>query len=195
MDLRNLFRALAEAYDGPETIERLAQDALLSADCETQVSYHANALPAPFLGVMAEADAHPVCKVIAGMPLPWAPPKTSSNPLYVEHSLPKVNVELLGPDGLVKSNSVRLGLYGMLPDFEYGIRTHPAEEVFVMLAGSVLWKRDFAPYKAHGPGQRSYHPSMMRHANKTEESAFLSTYVWVGDISTSSYEYAGIPTD
>jgi hypothetical protein len=195
VDLRKLFQALAEVFDGPEAIEKHAQDALLSADYETQESYRANALTAPFLGVMAEADAHPVCNVIAETPLPWAPPQTSSNPLYVAHSLPKVNVELLGPDGLVKSNSVRLGLYGMLPNFEYGIRTHFAEEVFVMLAGSAFWKRGFATYKALGPGQRSYHPSMMQHANKTEGTAFLSAYVWHGDISTASYVYAGIPAN
>jgi hypothetical protein len=113
----------------------------------------------------------------------------------VAHSLPKVNVELLGPDGLIKSNVIRLGLYGMLPNFEYGIRTHPAEEVFVMLAGQAHWKRDNAPYVPHGPGERSYHPSMMQHANRTAEQTFLSVYVWHGDISTQGYVYDGLPTD
>ena len=111
------------------------------------------------------------------------------------HSLPKVHVELLGPDGLIKSNSVRLGLYGMLPNFEYGIRTHPAEEVFIMLAGAAYWRRGSAPYKVLDPGERSFHPSMMPHANKTVEAPFLSAYVWYGDISTLNYKYEGIPAD
>jgi hypothetical protein len=195
VDLQILFEALAEAFDGPEAIERHAQDALRSADFETQDAYDVTPLTEPFLRIMAEAEADPVCKVIAETPLPWAPPQTSTNPLYVAHSRPKVNVELLGPDGLVKSNKVRLGLYGMLPDFEYGIRTHPAEEVFVMFAGSAFWKRGDGQYKALGPGQRAYHASMMPHANKTKERAFLSAYVWHGDISTTSYVYTGIPVE
>lgn len=195
MDLRNLFTALADVFDGPDAIEKHAQEALLAADPEAQNSYQSNGLTTPFLSVMAEAGAHPVCKVIAETPLPWAPPQTTNTPLYVAHSLPKVNVELLGPDGLITSNSVRLGLYGMLPNFEYGIRTHPAEEVFIMLAGTAFWKRDVAAYEPLGPGQRSYHPSMMQHASKTEETAFLSAYVWRGDISTADYVYAGLPTD
>lgn len=195
MYLQNLFNALAELFDGPEAIEKHARAELLAVDYEVQESFQANALSAPFLHVMAKAGAHPVCQIIADTPLPWAPPQTSSNPLYVAHSLPKVNVELLGPDGLIKSNSIRLGLYGMLPNCEYGIRTHPAEEVFLMLAGTAFWKRGSAPYEALGPGQRSYHPSMMEHANKTGATAFLSVYVWRGDVSTTSYVYAGIPTN
>lgn len=194
MELQTLFSTLATAFDGPEKIERHAQDALLSANFSAAKPFEPHSLPEPFLSVMAEKDAHPVCSVIARMPLPWAPPQTSKNPLYVAHSQPKVHVELLGPDGLVTSKTIRLGLYGMLPDFEYGIRTHPAEEVFVMLAGSAYWKRGSSPYQVLRSGERSYHPSMMPHANKTKETAFLSVYVWLGDISTDNYAYAGIPT-
>ncbi|MDP5348599.1 MAG: dimethylsulfonioproprionate lyase family protein, partial [Paracoccaceae bacterium] len=81
------------------------------------------------LDVMTRPDALPVCSLIAALPFDWAPPQTSSTPLYVEHSRAKVHVELLGPDGLIRSDRVRLGLYGMTPHAEYGIRTHPAEEI------------------------------------------------------------------
>ncbi len=56
MDFRNLFEALAEAVDRPEAIEKHAQDVLLSADYETQESYQANTLTAPFLGAMCETN-------------------------------------------------------------------------------------------------------------------------------------------
>ena len=83
----------------------------------------------------------------------------------------------------------------MLPNFEYGIRTHPAEELFVMSAGSAYWKRGHSLYKARDTGERSYHPSMMPNANKTVEEPFLSAYVWHGDISTLNYKYEGVPTN
>ncbi len=63
---------------------------------------------------MQQSDAHPLCGDIVEMPLDWRPPETSKSPLYAKHSIFKSHVELVGPDGLVKSESIRLGLYGML---------------------------------------------------------------------------------
>ena len=67
----------------------------------------------------------------------WPPPETSNDPLYIKHSISKVHVELLGPNGLVKSDKVRLALYGMKPGAEYEIRTHVAEEIYIIPAGDV----------------------------------------------------------
>jgi hypothetical protein len=195
MSLKDLFTALADVFDGPESIEGQAKQAILYADYSTQMIFEPTELSQTFKIIMENTNAHAVCEIIRTTPLPWLPPQTSTDPIYVAHSLPKVHVELLGPDGLIKSNSVRLGLYGMLPNFEYGIRTHPAEEVFVMLAGAAYWRRGSAPYKVLDPGERSFHPSMMPHANKTVEAPFLSAYVWHGDISTLNYKYEGIPAD
>ncbi len=193
MSLRALFDALADAFDGPEPIETCARETLRAAAPHAQSRGDTSPLPQPFLTVMARPEAHPVCALIARTPLMWAPPQTSTDPTYVAHSLPKAHVELVGPDGLVPSDTVRLGLYGILPHAEYGIRTHPAEEIFVMLAGQAYWKRDAAPYLLQGPGERSYHPSMMPHATRTGDAAFMSVYVWHGDIATDNYTYQGIP--
>ena len=197
MSLQQLFTELSTVFDRSVPIDAHAQKALLAADC-SQSSHDANSanaslLPEPFLNIMSAADAHPVCATIARIPFNWAPPQTSGDALYIQHSLAKVHVELLGPGGLVESDQVRIGLYGMLPDAEYGIRTHPAEELYVMLAGEVFWKRDSDPYLLHMPGERSHHPSMMEHANKTADKAFMSIYVWHGDIATDNYRYAGVP--
>ena len=123
MSLKDLFTALADVFDGPEAIEGHAKQALLSAGYSTKMVFEPTELSQPFKIIMGNTNAHAICEIIRTTPLPWLPPQTSTNPLYVAHSLPKVHVELLGPDGLIKSNSVRLGLYGMLPNFEYGIRT------------------------------------------------------------------------
>ena len=195
MSLHSLFNTLANVFDGVEVIEQSGRNALLSAAHNANYNGAVNRLKKPFLDVMSEVDAHSVCKIIAQTPLPWSPPQTSGDSQYIAHSLPKVHVELVGPDGLVKSDIVRLGLYGILPNAEYGIRTHPAEEVFIMLAGQAHWKCGDEPYVAHGPGERSYHPSMMPHATRTADKAFLSAYVWCGDISTENYVYKGIPTN
>ena len=147
----------------------------------------------PFLEVMAHDSAHPICHLIGGLPFCWAPPQTSLDPLYKEHSHFKAHVELLGPTGLVASSRVRIGLYGMLPHSEYGLRTHPAEETYIMLAGSAFWKVADAPYQQLFAGQRSHHPSMMPHATRTQDDAFMSIYIWDGDIATDNYRYFGLP--
>jgi hypothetical protein len=61
-----------------------------------------------------------------------------------------------------------------------------------MLAGEVFWKVGNTEYLRHTAGQRSFHPSMVPHANKTENKAFMSVYVWQGDISTENYVYDGL---
>ena len=102
---------------------------------------------------------------------------------------------ILGPNGLIKSDIVRIGLYGMLSQSEYGIRTHPAEEIYIGLAGVSYWKRGNDKYKLLLPSERSYHPSLMPHSSKTENKAFISVYVWSGNLSTDDYLYKGLPVD
>ena len=193
MSINELFVELAEVLDKTQPIELEARNALIENAYSAKQPEHWTPLPQEIQDVLLADDALPVCRMIADLRLPWAPPQTSDDPRYVEHSKPKVAVELLGPEGLVFCDSVRLGLYGMLPEFEYGIRTHPAEETFVMLAGQAYWKRGDADYVPKQAGERSYHPSMLPHANKTGKIAFMSIYIWRGDVSTERYIYQGIP--
>ena len=196
--LTPLFDALCTILSDDFSIEANAKKALQDAIAQTSdthidLPHDATPLAPEFLEVMAKDDAHPICQLIKDMPFHWVPPQTSSDPLYQQHSLFKAHVELLGPTGLVPSSSIRMGLYGMLPHAEYGIRTHPAEETYIMLAGNAFWIRGDNPYQQAFAGERSYHPSMMPHATKTEKSAFMSIYIWDGDIATDNYQYLGLP--
>ena len=136
---------LADIFIGGLEIEKTARRELYKVS-QADFSLKRSALPTPILSAMQKYDAHPICKDIIKMSFNWCPPETSKNPLYVKHSVFKSHVELVGPDGLVKSEVVRVGLYGMLPNCEYGVRTHPAEEIYIMLAGECFWKRGDASY-------------------------------------------------
>lgn len=193
MNLQQLFLTVADALDGDREIEIFARKELRENAAVAEFEGETQALPDPIIEVMSAENAHGACRVIAQTSLPWAPPQTSGSAEYVEHSRPKVHVELLGPDGLVKSNRVRMGLYGILPNSEYGIRTHPAEEIFVMLAGEAEWKYGDDDYNCLSVGERAFHPTMMPHATRTRDKAFMSVYVWHGDVSTQGYKYMGIP--
>ena len=75
----------------------------------------------------------------------------------------------------------------MAANSAYGIRTHPAEEIYIMLAGKVFWKVGGGEYTPHYAGSRSYHPSYTEHANMTKQTPFMSIYIWRGEVSTTDY--------
>ena len=193
--LAPLFDGLCALLSAQESIEANAITALKNASPVIDWPDQNTPLSAPFLDVMGQDDAHPICHMIKDLPFHWTPPETSKDLLYHQHSLFKAHVELIGPTGLVPSTSIRMGLYGMMPHSEYGIRTHPAEETYVMLAGNAFWKVGDDGYRQRFAGERSYHPSMIPHATKTTEAAFMSIYIWDGDISTDDYTYFGLPED
>jgi len=184
---------LAEVFNGDLEIEKITRAELARQKDIPNIKGETTPLSKPFQKVMQAKEAHPICSDILKLPFSWAPPDTSSDKLYKEHSLFKSHIELLGPDGLVKSDLVRLGLYGMLPNSEYGIRTHPAEEIYIMLAGDCLWKKGNQKYRSLTVGEKSYHPSLLPHASKTEANAFMSVYVWYGNLAKDSYSYQGLP--
>ncbi len=190
--LKELFFELTKVFNKKNNLEALAIEALNPKNVINYRPKKVCGLSKPFIEVMKKKDAHRVCKNILKVGLEWSPPTTSMDKLYIEDSLSKAHVELVGPEGIVKSETLRIGLYGMLPNSEYGIRTHPAEEVYIMLAGTVFWKVYPRPYLLKKPNDRSNHPSMIGHANKTTTDAFMSIYVWHGDVSTSNYQYKGI---
>ena len=192
---KNLFLKLAEVFNGNQEIEKFASQELIANAHTPLVLGSGKPLASDFINTMQYEYAHPICSLILEIPFDWAPPETSNSRLYKQHSIFKAHVELLGPDGLVHSNKVRIGLYGMLPHSEYGIRTHPAEEIYIMLAGNCLWKRGAQAYQLAGVGGRSYHPSMLPHATKTEQSAFMPVYLLAGDLSKKQYSYDGLPDE
>lgn len=189
--LAHLFRALAAVCDDGLEIEIAARRALEKAADKAVFKGTVSVLPATFQAILSDEGAHPVCAEIARTPLPWMIPQTSDDPTYVKDSRKKLIVELLGPDGIVPARGIRVGLYGIAPGAYYGYRTHPAEEVFVMLAGTADWAKGSTGFETLGTGGRAYHPSMTRHATITRDLAFLSLYVWCGDVSYSGYNYQG----
>ena len=192
MTLHKLFKQLARVFDGNLQIEKVAKKELTSRRFEYNFKAVHSYLPKTIQECMEKADAHIICKDILKLPFNWAPPQSSKDPIYRKHSTFKSHVELLGPNGLIKSEVVRLGFYGMLPNSEYGIRTHPAEELYIMLAGDCLWKVGNTQYKKRRISDRSYHPAYIPHASKTQDNAFMAVYVWYGNLSTEKYFYEGI---
>ena len=96
--------------------------------------------------------------------------------------------EILGPTtGSFRSADARLGFTLIGPRMHYPAHSHPATELYHLLAGSSTWiKADVASRKE--PGDFILHPSGVSHAMETDEASLLSIYSWSGDIlSRSTY--------
>jgi len=96
--------------------------------------------------------------------------------------------EILGPTtGSFRSADARLGFTLIGPRMHYPAHSHPAAELYHLLAGPSTWiKADVASRKT--PGDFIFHPSGVSHAMETDDASLLSVYSWSGDIiSRSTY--------
>ena len=98
--------------------------------------------------------------------------------------------ELVGPTSLIKQKSFRVGLLALTPDIDYADHAHPADEVYIVLAGSGSWSLDGGPYQVKRAGDIIDIPSMMTHAMRTSTTPALTLYSWTGDdVSFDHYRF------
>ena len=98
--------------------------------------------------------------------------------------------QLIGPTGLIKHQSFRVGLFALIPDIDYADHAHPADEVYIVLAGSGSWSLDGGPFQVKRAGDIIEIPSMMTHAMRTGTTPALTVYSWSGDdVSLDHYRF------
>lgn len=85
---------------------------------------------------------------------------------------------LIGDGGFWSSSEISAYLVYMPAGLHYPWHQHPAEEIYVVLAGHAEFaKGDDAP-KLVGTGQSVFHPSSTPHATTTHNQALLAYVVW-----------------
>jgi dimethylpropiothetin dethiomethylase len=99
------------------------------------------------------------------------------------------SAELVGPDGIVKADNLRMGIFLQSPQTHYPLHSHAAEELYLVLAGTPLWQKDGGPFEPVSPGAAVQHLSYQRHSMKTERDGLLALWLWTGDLSFSSYQF------
>lgn len=93
-------------------------------------------------------------------------------------------LELAGPIGPYVDHGLAAGVLLLGPGRLYPPHAHPAEEVYIPLAGTAEWWRDGGTFRAITPGTPIHHPPNVRHATRTLEEPLLAAYVWMGDVAT-----------
>ncbi len=89
--------------------------------------------------------------------------------------------ELLGAAGPVPCAALAGGVLLLGPGTHYPAHRHPAEELYVPLAGAAEWQRGNAPFALRRPGEAIFHASGEPHAMRTRMEPLLAFYLWRGD--------------
>ncbi len=95
--------------------------------------------------------------------------------------------ELIGPRGWVPHERFALGLVLLAPHSAYPPHAHPAEELYLVLAGRTRWQRGQEPWGSRPPGAFVHHPPGWSHATRTAAEPLLGLYLWRGDVHEPSY--------
>ncbi|MEZ5811157.1 MAG: dimethylsulfonioproprionate lyase family protein [Rhizobiaceae bacterium] len=190
-----LFLALADTLDeGTEPIAKTGANALRKGAAEAPFDLPPSPLPmAPFAGVLALTGTHAACGALIPVfdRLNWHHSGLESGQIRADISRQMLTGELVGPDGLVFDDSCRVGLFAQGPNLAYPQRTHAAEELFVMLAGTGLWSQSGHVGVPRGPGARMHHASLEPHSSTTGAEPLVAIWVWTGDIDFSTYLLQG----
>jgi len=98
--------------------------------------------------------------------------------------------ELLGPDGHIHDDEMRVGLLVSKAGTDYPLSSHSGEETYFVIAGEAEWVLGKGPYRPHPPGTLIHHPAWEKHGRRTLAEPFLGAWRWSGDLDLASFEVA-----
>jgi len=92
---------------------------------------------------------------------------------------------IIAAPGLMDADGVHLGLTLMAPHTHYPLHSHPAVELYLVLAGNAAWRVEGRPFAPQPPGALILHQSGIGHAMTTDAEPLLAVYFWRGDLVTA----------
>lgn len=98
--------------------------------------------------------------------------------------------ELLGPDGHIPAEDVRVGLLISDAWTDYPVSSHSGEETYIVLAGVAEWVVGDTDYVRRLPGEFVHHPAWVPHGRRTKNDPFLGAWRWSGDLDLSTFSVA-----
>ncbi len=187
-----LLSGLADAFrqeDRKGGIE--AATALSKADISGYRSMTSDKDPSRLLAKISELDnCQPMMKLVAKCQSLLAWTCWEGSGLESEISSKLFTTELVGPDGHIPAENVRIGLLASESWTDYPVSNHSGEETYFVIAGVAEWtvgKSDYAPRQ---PGEFVHHPAWELHGRRTLDEPFLGAWRWSGDLDLSSFSVA-----
>ena len=193
--LKQLFELLARLYGaegrhGGDEAATALRSALSSFPCVVPEPY--NYLPGVAEAALA-LDPHPDAAIVASA-LPsirWFHVVDSLQSIGTDMGNRMLVSELLGPNGMVFHEKVRVGLFVQCPNLDYVTRSHNAEETYVILGGEGYWSKGIDGSVLKKAGDTVYHPSGIPHSSRTTDMPTIAAWRWSGDIRYDTYACAG----
>ncbi len=102
-----------------------------------------------------------------------------------------VVAELIGPDGMTRSDQCRFGLLLQQAQVFYPPHHHEAEELYLVLSGVAAWQADRNQPALLQPGSFAHHAPWQPHSIRTEADPLLALWGWTGNLSLSTYAMTG----
>ena len=102
-------------------------------------------------------------------------------------------VEFIGPEGMIRTDRVRLGIYWHAAHTFYPAHRHNATELYHILSGTGFWQHKTQTWTPRGPDSYIMHDSRDNHATRTEAEPTLALWSWLGDIGFESYSMDEAP--
>jgi len=191
-DFSELLVALAVAFSREDrTGGQQAARALRSADVNDyrRMVSHANPL-AVLKAACALPDALALSTVILRCEslLDWT--RWQGEGLSSAVSARLYTTELVGPDGHIPAEDVRVGLLASEKQTDYPISSHSGEETYLIIAGVAEWTLGDSGYVPRAPGDMVHHPAWAPHGRRTGSEPFLGAWRWSGDLNLSSFSVA-----
>ncbi len=193
LDLDQLLIALADLFaEGDQEIALLADSKLRNHGKPEKEWWNSGfSLPSQLAGLLTQSIAHQCMTEIMSLwaKLPWYRAGYEDGRISRDVAAHMFTVELIGSNGVVKDSDCRIGLFIHEPSINYAVRTHAAEEMFIIIAGEAEWQQSENPHVKRDAGARIHHASYEPHASRTTNSAILAAWAWVGNINFETYRY------
>ena len=93
--------------------------------------------------------------------------------------------EIIGRDAPFASNKMRSFVVYQPPGVYYPWHQHPAEEIYIVLAGKAKFSLEQRPSRILKPGDHSFHPSNQPHALETLSDPVMAYVVWRNEFDTA----------
>ncbi len=94
--------------------------------------------------------------------------------------------EIIGPGGLLKSNTMRAGLLLLGEEADYPSHSHAATEWYHLLNGNSLWQQGKNGYSLREPGGAIFHGEWETHAMRGDGQATIALWSWAGDLDSEA---------
>ena len=91
---------------------------------------------------------------------------------------------LIGPESPFQSETIRAWVVYMPKNFYYPWHHHPAEEMYLCLAGEAIFRRENYPDISLGPGDIMEHSANQSHSMETLEHPIMAYVVWRNEFGT-----------